>query len=152
VGDVMAGDLAAHFGSLDTLQKASVADLEEVEGIGPNTAQAVLDWFAQPRNRKVLKKLQKAGVWPTAEPRRAGGAGRTGPLVGKTFVITGTLPTLSREAAKALIQSAGGKVTDSVSKKTDYLVVGEAAGSKLDKAKSLGVATVDEPGLRKLVT
>jgi DNA ligase (NAD+) len=150
VGDVMATDLAAHFGSLDALQKAKLDDLQEVEGIGPNTAQAILDWFSRPGNKNVLKKLKKAGVWPTAEARPAG-AGRAGPLAGKTFVITGTLPILSRDEAKQLIQAAGGKVTDSVSKKTDYLVVGEAAGSKLDKAQSLGVATLDEAALRKLV-
>jgi DNA ligase (NAD+) len=150
VGDVMAADLAAHFGSLDALQAASAADLDAVEGIGPNTAQAIADWFSRPGNRKMLKKLKARGVWPVAEPRAAGGSGQ-GPLAGKTFVITGTLPTLSREEARQLIQAAGGKVTDSVSKKTDYLVVGEAAGSKLDKAQSLGVKTVDEAGLRKLL-
>jgi DNA ligase (NAD+) len=151
VGDVMATDLGAHFGSLDALQKAKSEELQQVEGVGPNTAQAVADWFARPSNKKVLRKLKKAGVWPTAEPRPAGGAASTGPLAGKTFVITGTLPSLSRDEARKLIQAAGGKVTDSVSKKTDYLVVGEAAGSKLDKAQELGVPTLDEAALRQLI-
>ncbi|MBI3363180.1 MAG: NAD-dependent DNA ligase LigA [Chloroflexi bacterium] len=149
VGYVMSGDLAVHFGSLDALRKATVDQLQDVEGVGPSTAEAVVEWFARPGNKKVLDKLKKAGVWPKAEPKPKGAT--AGFLAGKTFVITGTLPTLSRDDARKLIQDAGGKVTDSVSKKTDYLVVGEAAGSKLDKARSLGVETVDEAGLRRMI-
>lgn len=148
VGEVMAADLAGVFRDLDELGRASLDDLQRIEGVGPNIAQAIVDWFARPANRRVLEKLRAAGVWPVAEPAKAqeGGA-----LAGLTFVITGTLPTLSREEAKALIEKHGGRVTDSVSSKTSYLVVGEAAGSKLDKARSLGVPLLDEAALRKLL-
>lgn len=147
VGEVVAADLAAHFGTLDRLQSATDDDLQQVEGIGPNIAEAVVDWFARKPNRRVLEKLRKAEVWPTAQVRASGGR-----LAGLTFVVTGTLPSLSREAAKALIVDNAGKVTDSVSKNTSYLVVGEAPGSKLEKAKALGVPTLDEAGLRKLAS
>ena len=115
----------------------------------PNTAQAIVDWFERPANRQVIAKLRAAGVWPRAEaPGQPVGEQ---PLAGLTFVITGTLPSLSRDEAKEYIQAHGGKVTDSVSKKTSYLVVGEAAGSKLDKAKELGVPVLDEAGFLKLI-
>jgi DNA ligase (NAD+) len=120
-----------------------------VEGVGPNVSKAVVDWFARQGNQVVLGKLKKAGVWPKAEVRSAR-ATAGGVFAGQTFVITGTLPSLSREEAKAYIEARGGKVTDSVSKKTSYLVVGEAPGSKLDKAQSLGVRLLDEAGLRAL--
>jgi DNA ligase (NAD+) len=113
-------------------------------------AAAILDWFGRERNQLVLKKLKAAGVWPVMEPSAVHGP-RTGPLSGLTFVVTGTLPTLSRDDAKELIESHGGKVTDSVSKKTSYLVLGEAPGSKYDKAKELGVKIIGEEELRKLV-
>ena len=147
VGEVMANDLAAHFGSLDALSKATVEEMQEVEGVGPNVSEAVGDWFARAGNRKLLRKLKAAGVWPIAEKRpvRAGGV-----FAEQTFVITGTLPNWSRDEAKAFIEERGGKVTDSVSKKTSYLVLGEAPGSKLAKAQSLGVPIVDEAALRKL--
>jgi len=147
VGEVMANDLAAHFGSLDALSKAKTEALQEVEGVGPNVSQAVVDWFARAGNKKVLRKLQKAGVRPTAErrPARAGGV-----FGGKMFVITGALPSWSREEARAFIEARGGKVTDSVSKKTDYLVRGESPGSKLAKAQSLGVPVIDEAALRRM--
>jgi DNA ligase (NAD+) len=125
-------------------------DLQRVEGIGPNTAQAIVDWFARPANRHVLEKLRDLGVWPRAESQ-APASGQQLALSGLTFVITGTLPGFSREAAKAYIQLHGGKVTDSVSKNTGYLVAGEAAGSKLAKAQSLGVEILDEAGLRRLI-
>ena len=146
VGEVSAGDLAAHFGSLDALQKADVEALEQVEGVGPNTAAAIVDWFSRPGNKRLLGKLKKAKVWPKAEVKKAA----AGPLLGKTFVITGTLPTLGRDQAKAFIEERGGKVTDSVSKKTDYLVAGESPGSKLAKAQTLGVKILDEAGLRAI--
>ena len=147
VGEVMARDLAGHFGTLDALSGASAEELQAVEGIGPNASEAVGDWFRLPGNRRVRRKLKAAGVWPRAErrPAVAGGA-----FAGKSFVITGTLPRFSREAAKAFIDERGGRVSDSVSKKTDYLVLGEAPGSKLAKAQSLGVATIDEAKLRQL--
>jgi DNA ligase (NAD+) len=148
VGEVVARDLAAHFGSLDALTQASAEDLQQIEGIGPSVSQAVVDWFARKRNRLVLKKLKQAGVWPTIEARRAEAV--AGPFAGQTFVITGTLPTLSRDEARAYIEARGGKVTDSVSKKTTYLVVGEAPGSKLAKAQSLNIPVLDEAQLRAL--
>ncbi len=151
VGEVMAADLAAHFGSLEALRAADAETLQEVEGVGPATATAVVDWFARPANQGVLEKLKKAGVWPTTTPQRQPAAAlQSGPFAGKMFVITGALPTLSREEAKAYIQARGGKVSESVSKKTDYLVVGEAPGSKLAKAQSLGVKVINESALRDL--
>ncbi len=148
VGEVTARDLAAHFGSLDALMAASVEDLQAVEGIGPNVSQTVVDWFARRSNRLVLKKLEQAGVWPTAEVRRAEAG--AGPFAGLTFVITGTLPTLGRDEARAYIEARGGKVTDSVSKKTSYLVLGASPGSKLAKAQSLNIPILDEAQLRAL--
>ena len=148
VGEVAANDLAAHFGSLDALLAATAENLQEVDGIGPSVSQAAVDWFQSPRNQALLAKLKGLGVWPAAERRAA--RVMEGPFTGQTFVITGTLPNWSREEAKMFIEAGGGKVTDSVSKKTSYLVLGEAPGSKLAKAQSLGVAIVDETGLKKL--
>lgn len=148
VGEVAAVDLARSFLNLDLLGRASLEDLQMVEGIGPNIAQAVYDWFRRPANQQVLAKLRLAGVWPSEAPRLVQSGG--GAFAGKTFVITGTLPTLSREGAKELIEARGGKVTDSVSKKTSYLVLGENPGSKLDKARSLGVPILDEAALHEL--
>ena len=146
VGEVAAGDLASHFGSLDALQKADVESLIQIEGVGENTATSIVDWFARPANKKLIAKLKKAGVNPTAVVRKVEG----GVFSGKTFVITGTLPNWSRDEAKAFIEERGGKVTDSVSKKTGYLVLGESPGSKLEKAQSLGVEIIDEATLRKI--
>jgi len=146
VGEVAAGDLASHFGSLEALQKADTESLTQIEGVGENTATSIVDWFARPANKKLIAKLKKAGVNPTAVVRKVEG----GVFSGKTFVITGTLPNWSRDEAKSFIEERGGKVTDSVSKKTDYLVLGESPGSKLAKAQSLGVEIVDETTLRKL--
>lgn len=148
VGEVMASDLAAYFGTLDALAAATVEDMQQVEGVGPNVSQAVAEWFKLPRNKQLLKKLNKLGVWPTAAAKRKAVVADT--LADQTFVITGTLPTWSRDEAKAFIEAHGGKVTDSVSKKTSYLVLGEAPGSKYAKAQELGVAVVDEAGLRRL--
>ena len=147
VGETVAADLARHFGDLEALQKAPLETLQAVEGIGPTLASSIRDWFHQPRNRTVLRKLTRAGVSPEAE-RRASRAKAT--LRGLTFVVTGTLPTLSREQAKDLIEKHGGRVASSVSRKTKYVVVGESPGSKLDEAHKLGIATLDEVGLRRL--
>ena len=147
VGEVSAGDLASHFGNLDSLSKAGVDDLQQIEGIGPNIAEAIVDWFGRKANQKVLEKLKKAGVNPTFNVQRST---LNDSLAGLTFVVTGTLPTLSREGAKEFIESNGGKVTDSVSKKTSYLVLGENPGSKLEKARSLGVKVIGEEELKKL--
>lgn len=148
VGEVSARDLARNFGDLDSLSKLSADDLQTVEGIGPNIAEAIVDWFARPANKTVLKKLKAAEVWPKGE---TGATKQGGVFTGLTFVVTGTLPTFSREDAKAFIESHGGKVTDSVSKKTSYLLLGENPGSKLDKAQSLGVKVISEVELKKLV-
>jgi DNA ligase (NAD+) len=125
-----------------------VEDLQQIDGVGPSVSQAVVDWFHLPRNQTLLDKLKQLGVWPTSEKRAARVV--EGALAGRTFVITGTLPNWSRDDAKRFIESHGGKVVDSISKKTSYLVLGEAPGSKLAKAQSLGVPIVDEAGLRKL--
>jgi DNA ligase (NAD+) len=148
VGESVAGVLAAAFGDLEALADAGQSVLEDLEGIGPNTAQTIIDWFARPANKRLLKKLKQNGVWPQYKlaKEQQGDA-----LSGLTFVITGTLPNLSRSEAKSLIESNGGKVTGGVSSRTDYLVVGESPGSKLDQAQSLGIPTLDEPGLRAML-
>ena len=148
VGEVSARDLAAHFGNLDALSKANADDLQQIEGVGPNIAEAIVDWFARPANRKILKKLKAVGLWPMASS--TADRASSGAFSGLTFVVTGTLPTFSREDAKEFIESNGGKVTDSVSKKTSYLVLGEDPGSKFEKAKSLGVRIIGEVELKKL--
>ena len=134
--------LAAEFGSMEALQAASQQELERVAEVGPKVAAAVLEFFSNEKNRALIAHLASLGLKMTAEKRQ-----RTAQLEGLTFVLTGTLPTLSREAAKEKIESAGGKVSGSVSKKTSYVVAGEEAGSKLTKAQELGVPILDEPGL-----
>jgi DNA ligase (NAD+) len=149
VGEVMASDLAGHYHDLDALADATFEGLQGIEGVGPNIAQAIVDWFSRPSNRQLLEKLRAAGVWPRvaeAEPIQAGEA----PFSGMTFVVTGTLPDFTRDQVKDYIQARGGKVTDAVSKKTSYVVAGESPGSKLDKARSLGVPVLDQQGLLEL--
>ena len=148
VGSTVAQLLIDHFSSLDALATASQEDMEQVPGIGPILAASVLDWFALEPNRKVVEKLKAAGACTEAEEREQPGAQ---PLEGLTFVVTGTLPTMSREQAKALIQAQGGRVTGSVSGNTSYLLAGERAGSKLAKAEKLGVPVLDEAALRAMV-
>ena len=131
--------LADAFGSIDKIVAASSEELAGADGVGEVIATAVREFFDRPDTAALLDKLRRAGV--RLEEQRAR---PTGPLVDQTFVITGTLATFSREEAKARIEALGGKVTNSLSKQTDYLVVGESPGSKLDKAKKLGVATLDE--------
>ncbi|HSK89267.1 MAG TPA: NAD-dependent DNA ligase LigA, partial [Anaerolineales bacterium] len=150
VGEVSAGDLASHFADLDVLSKASADALQQIAGIGPSVAESVAEWFARPVNKNIVKKLKAAGVWPQGGQFSAASK-QSDKLAGLTFVITGTLPAFSRDDAKELIESHGGKVTDSVSKKTSYLVLGEAPGSKYEKAKSLGVKIIGEEELKKLV-
>lgn len=147
VGAVMANDLTRHYPNLDALAAATIDELQGIEGVGPNTAQAIVDWFARPRNQELIAKLKAAGVWPVTETRVVGAQ----PLAGMVFVITGTLPTLSREQATELIETHGGKVTGSVSKKTNYLLAGENAGSKLTKAQELNVPVLDETQLRAML-
>jgi DNA ligase (NAD+) len=150
-GEVSAADLASHFMDLDALSKASAEDLQQIARIGPSVAESVSEWFSRPINKNVIKKLKAAGVWPQGGARANAKSRASNTFEGKTFVITGTLPTFSRDDAKEFIESHGGKVTDSVSKKTSYLVLGEAPGSKHEKAKSLGVKIIEEEELKKLV-
>lgn len=147
VGEVMANDLARVFPDLDSLSKIKTEELMQIEGVGPNTAEAIVDWFSVKANQKVLKKLKAARVWPRAEER---GKRKEGGFAGLTFVVTGTLANFTRDSVKEFIEQNGGKVTDSVSKKTSYLVLGEEPGSKYEKAKSLGVKIIGEDELRKL--
>jgi len=150
VGETTAKDLAKHFGALDRILDASVDELLEVPDVGPVVAQSIRTFFEQAHNREVVEQLRAAGVaWEEHEGRRAAAAGQ--PLAGKTFVLTGTLPTLTRDAAKERIEAAGGKVAGSVSKKTHRVVAGEEAGSKLDKARELGVEVIDEAALLRLL-
>jgi DNA ligase (NAD+) len=149
VGEVAARKLASTFHSLDNLSQADVSQLEQLEGIGPNIAQSIVGWFQQPHNRELLEKLKQNGVWPV-EAEESEHLKRK-PLAGLTFVITGTLPTLTREEATRLIEENGGKVTDSVSRKTSYLVLGAEPGSKYIKAVELGVPILDENQLKELV-
>ena len=149
VGEATAKDLARHFGALDRLMYADLPQLMTVNDVGPVVAQSVHTFFAQSHNREVVEQLRAVGIqWPEHE---AQGDLTLKPLAGQTFVLTGALPTLAREEAKALIEAAGGKVAGSVSKKTDYVVAGADAGSKLDKARSLGVTVIDEAALLQLV-
>ncbi len=148
VGEATAKELVRHFGKLDNIMDASVEQLLEVSDIGPVVAQSIRTFFEQAHNREVVEQLRACGVsWDEGEP--AAQAPR--PLAGKTFVITGTLPTLSRDQAKEMLEAAGAKVAGSVSKKTDYVVAGAEAGSKLAKAQELGVAVIDEAGLMELL-
>jgi DNA ligase (NAD+) len=146
VGERTAQLLAAHFGSIDALMAASLEDLEVVNEVGPKVAQAIVEFFAVEKNKELVSDLTSLGLTITAEKRET-----TSTLEGLTFVLTGTLPNLTREVAKEKIESAGGRVSGSVSKKTSYVVAGEEAGSKLDKAASLGVAVIDEAGLLNLL-
>lgn len=173
VGETLAKELAAHYGSLEALQAEATEyagkiaaleseraepkeiekqlkqeKLQQVSNIGPGVARHIAGFFADDHNRQVIQALLDAGIhWPDPKPAALGDK-----LAGKTFVMTGTLPSMSRDDAKALIESQGGKVTGSVSKKTDYVVAGDKAGSKLTKAESLGVDVLDEEGLKALVS
>ncbi|OWQ45407.1 DNA ligase (NAD(+)) LigA [Roseateles noduli] len=151
VGETTAKDLAKHFGNLDALMGASEEQLLAVKDVGPIVAKSIAAFFAEGHNREVVEQLIAAGVtFPQSEGAAAAPAGPQ-PLAGKTLVLTGTLPTLSRDEAKELIEAAGGKVSGSVSKKTSYVIAGEEAGSKLDKARELGVTVLDEEGLQALL-
>jgi DNA ligase (NAD+) len=148
VGEATAKDLAKHFGSLDALMAADESALLAVRDVGPAVAQSVQTFLAQGHNREMLQALRDAGVyWSEAAPSTA----PTGALAGKTVVLTGSLPTLSRDQAKEMLEAAGAKVAGSVSKKTDYVVAGSEAGSKLDKAQSLGIAVLDEAQMLALL-
>jgi len=146
VGERTAQFLAEHFGSMDHLINASEEELQQVDEVGPRIASSILEFFAEPSNRKLVERLQAAGLTFTGKKKERGTK-----LAGKVFVLTGTLVNYSRDEAKKLIEDAGGKVTGSVSKKTDYVVAGAEAGSKLDKAKELGVSVIDEKEMDKLL-
>jgi DNA ligase (NAD+) len=148
VGEATAKELARHFGKLDAIMNATEEQLLVVADVGPIVAKSLRTFFDQPHNREVVDQLRACGVtWPEGEPAPVAAQ----PLNGKTFVLTGTLPTLGREEAKALIEAAGGKVAGSVSKKTSYVVAGAEAGSKLEKAQALGVVVLDEAALMELL-
>ncbi len=148
VGEATAKDLARHFGRIEALMAADEAALQMVPDVGPVVAQSIRHFFDEPHNRDVIGKLRTAGVhWPDVAPSAVADSR----IAGKTFVLTGTLPTLTRDEAKDLIEARGGKVAGSVSKKTDYVVAGAEAGSKLDKAEALGVAIIDESQLQELL-
>jgi DNA ligase (NAD+) len=151
VGESTAKDLARHFGALDPLMNATLDELLEVTDVGPVVAESVHQFFAEEHNRTVIEQLRAPGrvTWPEGPPAPRAALG--GVLTGKTVVLTGTLPTLTREEAKEMLEAAGAKVSGSVSKKTDYVVAGAEAGSKLAKAEELGVAILDEDGMRKLL-
>ena len=147
VGERTAQFLAEHFGSIDALMKSSEEELLEVEEVGPRIAASIFEFFREPKNRELIEQLRKAGVSFTGKRKERGTK-----LTGKTFVLTGTLAHMTRDEAKKLIEDAGGRVAGSVSKKTDYVVAGTDAGSKLDKAKELGVAVIDEDEMKKLAS
>ncbi|MGA7683790.1 MAG: NAD-dependent DNA ligase LigA [Terriglobales bacterium] len=146
VGERTAQFLAEHFGSLDAIMNASAEELEEVNEVGPRIAESIVEFFADKHNRKLVGDLRKAGLTFTGQKKEKGTK-----LVGKTFVLTGTLARHTRDEAKKMIEDAGGRVSGSVSKKTDYVVAGTEAGSKLDKARELGVSVIDEEEMEKLV-
>jgi DNA ligase (NAD+) len=148
VGEATARDLARHFGGIDAIMNSGVEQLLEVPDVGPVVAESIHTFFQQPHNREVVEQLRACGVtWAEGAPAERAPK----PLSGKTIVLTGTLPTLSRDEAKDLLEAAGAKVAGSVSRKTDYVVAGIEAGSKLDKARELGVEVLDEEGLRSLL-
>jgi DNA ligase (NAD+) len=146
VGERTAQLLADAFGSMDSLLAATPEELERVQEVGPRVAAAVHEFFAEERNRKLVERLRAAGLTFTAEKRK-----RSAKLEGLTFVLTGTLPTLSRDDAKERIEASGGRVSGSVSKKTSYVVAGEEAGSKLDKARELKVPVIGEGELLEML-
>jgi DNA ligase (NAD+) len=147
VGERTAQFLAEHFGSMEALQQAGVEELQNVDEVGPRIAESIAEFFSIPANRKLVERLREAKLTLTGEKKQRGTK-----LAGKTFVLTGTLPRFTRDEAKKMIEDAGGKVTGSVSKKTDYVVAGSDAGSKLDKARELGVAVIDEKQMEELAS
>jgi DNA ligase (NAD+) len=142
VGETTAKDLAKHFGSLDRILEASEDELLAIDGVGPIVAKALVDWSNDARNRTMIARMKQAGLDPEAPEMPL--STEQAIFAGKTIVLTGTLPTLSRDEAKAKIEEFGGKVSSSVSKKTDFVLAGEEAGSKLKKAEELGVKVMDE--------
>ena len=150
VGEVMANNLADNYGDLDLLAQSTAVELQEIEGVGPNIAQAIVDWFARPANVEILNKLRRAKVWPAAVKKSEIIVSEK-PLDNLNFVVTGTLSGFSRDEVKEFIEKYGGKVVSAVSNKTNYLIVGENPGSKLLKARELSVSVITEQELRNLV-
>jgi len=148
VGEATARDLARHFGKLDPLMQASEDELQQVPDVGPVVARSIARFFGERHNREVIAQMRRLGVtWPESPAIRP----PLQPLAGKAFVLTGTLPHLARDQAKERIEAKGGKVSGSVSRKTDYVVAGAEPGSKYDKALELGIAVLDEQGLLELL-
>jgi len=147
VGERLAQTLAGHFRTLDALAGASAKALTEVEDVGPKVAESVVFFFRQPENIALIRKLKEAGLNFESRAERRGAR----PLAGKTFVLTGTLAGMARDEAIEIIEGLGGKVTSSVSSKTDYLVIGESPGSKLDKARQMNITTLNEQEFLKLI-
>jgi DNA ligase (NAD+) len=147
VGERTAVFLAEAFGGMDAIARAGVDELQQAEEVGPKVGESVFQFFREPRNQELIERLRAAGLQFEYQSTRP----KAGPLHGLTLVLTGTLPNLSREEAKARIEAAGGKVTGTVSKKTDYLVAGADAGTKLDKAKELEIKVISEEGLLDLI-
>src|SRR5205814_6947078 len=146
VGERTAHFLAEHFGALDALVTAGEEELQQVEEVGPRIAKSIVEFFAEPKNRELVDELRAAGLTLRGKKKERGTK-----LAGKTFVLTGTLANYSRDEAKKMVEDAGGKVPGSVGEKTDQVGAGRDAGSKLDKAKELGVAVIDEQEMEKLV-
>jgi DNA ligase (NAD+) len=149
VGEATAADLARHFGSLDRMVQASEEDLQQVQDVGPVVAMSIRRFFTEPHNLEVIRQLRVGGVhWEETAPAPGKKAGA---LAGKTFVLTGTLPSMTREEARERIEALGGMVAGSVSKQTGFVVAGNEPGSKLDKARQLGVVVIDEAGLLRIL-
>jgi DNA ligase (NAD+) len=150
VGEVLSSDLARHYGNLDGLVNATIEELMTIEGVGPNIAQGIVDWFIQPGNRVLLDKFRLLNIWPKVSVQNQFATG-IALLDGMTFVITGSFPDYSRDQLTSLIQFRGGKVTNTVNKKTNYLLLGENPGSKVDKAKELGVTILNISDFKQLI-
>ncbi|HYX28022.1 MAG TPA: helix-hairpin-helix domain-containing protein, partial [Pyrinomonadaceae bacterium] len=150
VGERTAGILARHFGSLDALASASVEELDDIHEIGLTMAQSIHDWFADSGNRELCDRLARAGVRTTIA-QQATQQSTEQRFAGKSFVLTGTLPSMTRDEARELIEANGGRVISSVSKKTDYVLAGADPGSKLDKANQLAVTVIDEAEFKKML-
>jgi len=147
---VMAADLAAEFSSLEALEDASLERLQQIEGVGPTIAEAIVDWFSRKPNRRLLERMRKHGIRP--EYARMAPPSGSAPMAGKIFVLTGTLRNYSREQARTQIENLGGKVTESVSQKTDFLIAGGDPGSKLQKARSLNIPVLDDDAFEKIIS
>ncbi len=149
VGEVMASELAKKYTNLDELSCASMDELLTIDGIGPNIANQIVEWFNQERNKQILSKLKEVGVWPQITKSEKT-IEKDMPLEGKVFVVTGTLERFSRTEIKEVIESLGGKTSSSVSKNTDFILVGESPGSKFDKARELGIKILNEEEFIKM--